>query len=296
MDRDNFNRFYSYDESHGPGRPDGEPSEDSVEDVSQLEGIDEELRQAGKLPSESEVERLSDDEIRHRIKEKVDELRQNGLEISLRGRNEIRDFLTTMRILGVDTASEEEIEILWRSLNQSPSLVKDFTLHLITRKTKNHYSEFPLLPDMRDLLEFSEMINDPQVVRPRLIKESADNFESLGIKGEKITSLAMSQNVALAEGTRFLGWLAGFPFMRGANQLIENYMEEMEIDSLTVEHVAHVFIMIVSQNIYVLKERAKKTNYNNNMKMDHNALNTHAEVLDGMQAIQDMLYRIFIEK
>lgn len=207
-----FYPHFNYDE--GAAEPPKEPDESSVEDVApQLDENDRLLREAGHIPKG----RLPDEEIRSRIRDRVNELERDDLEISEKGHQEIRDFLAIMRIPGAESASAQEIEILWRNLNRNPSLVKDFTLYLINRKTKNFYSEYPLLPNMRDLLEFADNVTNADAIRPQLIKESVKNMEMLYLNPDRIRNAAMSQSEELAEGTRFLGWLAGMPFMRGGS-------------------------------------------------------------------------------
>ena len=284
----------SIDGGEGSGGSDDSdmPSEPSVEEAAdQLEEIDHQLREAG----HDVTERASDEEIRARIRERVNELERDELEISEKGHQEIRDFLTTMRIPGAKTAADQEIEILWTNLNQNPSLVKDFVLYLINRKTKNFYSEYPLLPDMKDVLEFADGLISPNRVRPRLIKDTVTNMKALQIDPDRIQNAAMSQSKELAEGTRLLGWLAGMPFMRGAQAEIKKYMEENSLQELTIENLAHVFIIIVDQHINMLSERTS-VEYMSKYNMDREALDfAHSEVVESMSGIQDLLFKIFIE-
>lgn len=73
-------------------------------------------------------------------------------------------------------------------------------------------------------------------------------------------------------------------------------MRDNDLDELTIENIAHVFIIIVGQNLNVLSERTSKE-YGSRYRMDQEALNfAHGEVLQSMGGIQDLLFKIFIEK
>jgi hypothetical protein len=292
-----FFPYFNHDEGagHSQDEPD-EPDESSIEDITdQLEEMDRELMEAGKdVPV-----KIPDDEIRQRIRDRVNELERDELEISENGHKEIQGFLNILGIRGADSTSEQEIEILWKNLNRHPSLVKDFVWYLADRKTKNFYSEYPLLPDMKDLLEFADGIENADALRPQQIRKAVSNLESFGFHPDKIRAVVMSQNDQLAERVRFLGWLAGMPFMRGAPEEIKEYVEENDIQNLTIENLAHIFIITVSKHLNMLNERSSKESneYIPRYKMDKEALEFgHTEVLKSMVGIHDLLFQYFLEK
>jgi hypothetical protein len=276
------------------GGGDGEPDEDSTEKVTgDLERIDNELSEAGHNPGPIDLTSISDSEIRQRLRAEVEKRRKNSLESSEEQRREIRSFLTTLRVEGADSASDQELELIWANVLKNPSLVKDFVFLLTTKNTKNNYCEFPILPDIKDLLEWSDDLGNPATLRPRIIRDGADNLEALGFSGDRVLEIEMgSHGPEQAEQMQMLGWLAGFLFMREVRTEAIKHHQLINQGPVTVESLGHTFIAMVDQALGTVKEREK--NYRTNFKMDRDALNfPHSDVrraLEGTSALLDKMF------
>lgn len=276
----------------------GLPNEDSIENVhEELGDIDEQLLRAGhgghlSRPGEA---RIDDQELRRRIRDRVNELINDDVEAPPEDLKKIRDFLATLRIRGAQDLSNQEIEVLWANVMRNPSLVEDFTFKLALRKTRNYYSEFPLLPNARDLLEFSDDLkSDPKALRPKVISDAADNLEVLGIDPDEATSIMTGgKGEGAARAMRLLGWVAGFPIMRGATIAHRQHTEAMELDTMTMISLAEAFIVMIDEQIKTVKGRVDKA-YLPDFRMDRDALETHDEVLNALLGIQDLLFETFI--
>lgn len=293
------------DEGAG-GATDGSGDSSTEDVISEIEENDQILRNAGQIPQGQDSRHLSGDEIRALLRDRANQLDRDDLEASKDTQAEIRKFnedqaeiktyLATLGIKGSELASDQEIELLWENLLKNPSLVKDFILYLIDRKTKNHYSEYPLLPHMKDILAFADDLHRPEVLRPRIIKEGVYNLENLTFDAGRCMEIAMGSNGEVqAEGMRILGWLAGMPFMRGAQNEIVKHNREMGVETVTVETLAHAFIVIMAEHIDMLKERTK-LEYQQKFRMDYEAYEfAHQDVLDAMEGLQNLLFSTFIK-
>lgn len=298
MNNGSFEFFPSMGPEDPGGDGSGEPDETSVDDVTQrsLEENDRLLDEAGKLPSGHEPHALSEEEIRARIRSKANDLQKKSLELPEKDQQKIRNLLTTLRIKGSDTASDQEIEIIWNRLLKNPSLVQDFVLLLIDKKTTNNYSEYPLLPDIKDVIEIADDLSNPETVRPRIIQDGMRNLERMGLNRGRCMELAMGvAGETEAEAMRLLGWLAGMPFMRGAYNELRQHSEDMGLEEVSIYSLANTFMVIVTKHLEMLKERAEK-NYKTIYKMDFEAREyMHDEVVEAMKGILDLLYKTFLD-
>jgi hypothetical protein len=288
-----FGPFY-YPEPGGGADP-KEPDEESHEDSTHiLRRIDDDLREAGHLSDAQGQGAISGREIRHRIRDEVQRRREKSLESTPEQRAEIKEFLTILKIPGAESISDQELEIIWVNILRNPALVKDFVFILANNTTKKYYSEFPILPDAKDLVEWSDALENPESLRPKIIRDGADNLEKLGFSRKKIMETEMgSQGPEAAEKMQMMGWLAGFPFMQGEgvkNEILEHH-KVLGLEEITDQSLGQAFTVIVEKALSVVKGREKE--YSLSKKTDRKALEVHAEVRRSLEGISALLDKTF---
>lgn len=220
----------------------------------------------------------------------------NEIEMTKDTAAEIKNFLVNFGIKEAKFASDDEINILWQYLSKNPALIKDFTYLVTDVKTNMFYSEYPLAVHINDLVSYAQELDNPESIRPYLIKSTLPTMKSLGVSRVDYVSYAYADSERpnkAAEAMRFLGWVASQPFMRylpaAKNEFMKRHEDE---EKFSVFDLAAVAMMEVAKHRDMVAGRAKR--YKGRNEQEIQAKETHDDVVLAMNAIYRRLSELFL--
>lgn len=197
---------------------------------------------------------------------------------------EISEFLTKFEVTGADMASVPEIELLWKRLLKSPSLVKDFTYSIMDHKRVLSHSEYPLTLKMDELIEYAEGFDRPLDVRTDLLMRTGKKIQQIGFDRQQYIEQAWDG--PRAEQIRFFGWIVTQPFIGDLRAASKEFQRKYDVEEIQIGHLRTIVMNEVWSSLSKLKEYSK--HYDENRSLDQSARQSHVQVVKAMEGIYRM--------
>jgi hypothetical protein len=251
------------------------------------------------MPEEpDDLEHISDEDVLRQIRENFGEEEPLAIEVSQDEAEEIKKFLIDFNVKEADGADIEDIDMLWRRFNGSPSLVKDFVYNLITLKEALNHSTHPLAVSIEEILHYAGPLKSPEDVRPWLIAHTAPAIGRLGFDTFHYTDRALSESKnprVRPDSIRFLGWVVSQGFLMDLPTKKKDFIRKHRLGSFTIPDLASLVTIEVGEELDRLDHQT--TSYRQVHDMEREALeHSHTDVIIAMRGIKRMCGILFLSK
>ena len=251
------------------------------------------------LPEEPEdLEPISEEDVLRQVYEALGDDEPLSLEVSRGEAEEIKNFLVNFNIKDADAADIEDVDMIWRRLKGSPSLVKDFTYTLLTLKEALNHSTHPIALSFEELLQYASGLKNPDDVRPWLIAHTASAVGRMGLDTYYYSDRALSESKnpkIRPDSTRFLGWVLSQGFLADLPTKKDDFIKKHRLERFTIRDLASLATINVGEELGRLDRQSLA--YRSDRSMETDALEkSHQEIVIAVRGIYRMCGIMFLSK
>lgn len=247
---------------------------------------------------------ISEEDVFEKIEESLKQEQKVEIQVPSGDLSSIKQFLYSYNVVGVEGATNEQLEDIWYRLTKDHSIgpeyshmpgiysgvLKDFAYLLTDFNTKLAISSLPMPVRIEDFVRHAKEL-ESRKFSPRMWiieHEAVPNLSNLGMDQFEVFNSADSDKegtIRLAQVTRFLGWLVSQEFLKHEMpDRLSDFMKENKHDEVTLTSIgAAAFIGVMDK----LKELEKRRGvYEHGYPVDHASVERYQDVVHAMKGIR----------
>lgn len=204
---------------------------------------------------------------------------------------ELKLFLTTFKVHGIEEVREEELEKLWLQFDRDPFLVEDFVL-VVADRMRRVYQSYGEIPSFNEIKQYAAATRKPTETRNYLINEIAAPavFKlNVGTPDSRLKFFDIASSKTRprnARAARFVGWLAAQPPMDEFKYAVDQAVQDNKMGNVRNLTALATLEIINRQRHHELL----RTSYEMHIPVEKIAYDKKQELLEAYRNICDIVF------